>query len=300
MSKPRIFISCGQWTEGEKFLGKYIADQVKQLTDFEPFYAENVQDLNGLDHNILNALHECFALIVVMHPRGKITRPDGSVVNRASVWIEQEIAIATYIQRVEKRDIPIIAFAHRDIGREGIRDVLHLNPIPFTRDAEVMAAVTEQLAKWKGALFHQTRDISLQLKATNLSPRDGHNTKSLAVSVSNDTDDRIETYDLKVSIPEEFLKHSNAHYAGEVATDEMGYRCFRLSQANYGVISPRSSRGLFSTTICPACALEARGGSTWDVKEATFRVQIWVAGKRYSLEKSLKQLAADRDAGLSR
>jgi hypothetical protein len=42
------------------------------------------------------------------------------------VWIEQEIAIATYIQRIEKRTLPIIAFKHESVGRERIRDLLHL------------------------------------------------------------------------------------------------------------------------------------------------------------------------------
>jgi predicted NAD/FAD-binding protein len=41
---------------------------------FDAFFAENVQDLNGLDANILSALHECAALIVVLHPRGTIER----------------------------------------------------------------------------------------------------------------------------------------------------------------------------------------------------------------------------------
>jgi len=87
-----IFISCGQSTMAEKTLGKQIVEMVRAHTSLEPFFAEGVQDLNGLDSNILEALHGCVAFITVLHPRGEIRRPDGSVLVRASVWIEQEIA----------------------------------------------------------------------------------------------------------------------------------------------------------------------------------------------------------------
>jgi hypothetical protein len=68
---------------------------------------------------------------------------------RASVWIEQEIAIATYIQRVEKRPLPIIAFKHVTVGREGLRDLLQLNPIEFTHESEVLARLPERLKDWR-------------------------------------------------------------------------------------------------------------------------------------------------------
>jgi hypothetical protein len=129
MKKQFIFISCGQYTQAEKFLGKKIAEMVRSSTALGAFFAGDVQDLNGLDDNILKALRDCVGFIAVFHPRGNITRPDGSVLTRGSIWIEQEIAIATYIQRVENRPLPIIAFKHSSVGREGIRDLLHLNPI---------------------------------------------------------------------------------------------------------------------------------------------------------------------------
>jgi hypothetical protein len=58
MSKPFIFISCGQFTEPEKRLGKHMADMVRKLTGLEPFLADEVQDLNGLDANILGERSE--------------------------------------------------------------------------------------------------------------------------------------------------------------------------------------------------------------------------------------------------
>lgn len=149
MTKPFIFVSCGQYSDAEKSLGKAIVETVKSVTGLDAFFAEEVQDLNGLDTNILAALRDCAAFITVMHPRGTIIRPDGSGHIRASVWIEQEIAVATYIQRVEKRTLPVIAFIHESVGREGIRDLLHLNPIPFASEHDVLAALPNLLAHWK-------------------------------------------------------------------------------------------------------------------------------------------------------
>ncbi len=145
MKQPFIFVSCGQYTPEEKSLGKAIVEMVRSVTSLDAFYAEEVHDLNGLDSNILGALRECAAFIAVMHPRGTITRPDGSSHVRASVWIEQEIAIATYVQRSENRLVPVIAFIHESVDREGIRELVHLNPTPFTRDREVLDVLAERL-----------------------------------------------------------------------------------------------------------------------------------------------------------
>jgi len=158
VSKAFVFVSCGQYTEAEKSLGKAIVKMVESVASLDAFFAEEVQDLAGLDSSILGALRDCAALITVMHPRGKIVRPDGSELVRASVWIEQEIAIATYIQRVEKRRLPVIAFVHKSVGREGIRDLLHLNPIPFSDESEVLAALPARLREWKGLTGGNTPD----------------------------------------------------------------------------------------------------------------------------------------------
>src|SRR5215472_1283701 len=93
-----IFVSCGQFTTEEKDLGKKIVEMTRSITGIDTFFAEQVQDLNGLESNILEALRNCIGFITVLHPRGVITRPDGTTFTRASVWIEQEIAIATYIR----------------------------------------------------------------------------------------------------------------------------------------------------------------------------------------------------------
>ncbi len=144
-SEPKIiFISCGQSTEAEIQLGTQIFSVVKSF-GFEPFFAEKVQNLDGLNSSILRKLSECAAFITVLHPRGEIKTPKGDTIIRASVWIEQEIAIASYIQLIEKRELPVIAFAHEDVSREGLRTLLHLNPTKFKTEQDVISKLRGRL-----------------------------------------------------------------------------------------------------------------------------------------------------------
>jgi phage replication-related protein YjqB (UPF0714/DUF867 family) len=90
---PLIFISCGQFSDQEKRLGKEVVAVVKAL-GFEPYFAETQSNLNGLHENILNKLNECAGLISIMHDRGKVSGLDGTSHSRGSVWIEQQIAFS--------------------------------------------------------------------------------------------------------------------------------------------------------------------------------------------------------------
>jgi hypothetical protein len=290
-----VFISCGQFTDAEKRLGKQIAEMVKELTDLQPFFAEDVQDLGGLDANILEALRNCVAFITVMHPRGEIRRPSGSALIRASVWIEQEIAIATYIQRVEKRELPIIAFKHKSVGREGIRDLLHLNPIEFVDEAEVLAALPSRLTLWKSL---KPSGIELRLVSQPLRQQDGHAIRTLETILVNDTDARIDNYELEVRLPSGILKHFNAVYPHEVHCSEPGIRCFRFDQSRFGGIRPRDQRRLATFEYCTTCAIEEHGGGIVGaalVSESKLGARIWVNGKQYVVEKTIKQLAMDAE-----
>jgi hypothetical protein len=65
---PLVFISCGQYSEQEKKLGKAVTI-VKGL-GFDPYFAENQSSLKGLHENILSKLNECSGFIAVVHPRG--------------------------------------------------------------------------------------------------------------------------------------------------------------------------------------------------------------------------------------
>ncbi len=289
LSKPIVFISCGQFTQEEKQLGRQIA-QIVSSFDLEPFFAEEVQDLNGLEANILRALHECAAFITVLHPRGEIERPDRSVVTRASVWIEQEIAIAAYIQRIEKRALPVIAFAHESVSREGIRALLHLNPIPFSSEADVIVALPGHLRKLSVA----DSSIGLSMQSVALPPEDGHPIRRLNLRLFNNTNQRFTTFNGKLWIPREFLNHWGAIYPAEDrSSPNAPRRCFNFSEEGRGILNPHDGVLTFATDYCPACASVAHGGITASVGDAEFEAKAWVNNQEYSVKKSVAQLGKE-------
>jgi hypothetical protein len=288
-----IFISCGQYTDAEKRLGKQISELVRTLTDCVPFFAEEVQDLNGLDANILSALHDCVGFITVMHPRGEIKRPSGFVV-RASVWIEQEIAIATYIQRVEKRTLPIIAFKHKSVGREGIRDLLHLNPFEFTDETEILTELPKRLAGWKSL---KPSGVELQMTSKTAGRQEGHIIERLEITLVNETNRLIEQYQFEIRLPSGILKHWSATYPTEVRRNIPGLRCFRFDQIGRGALRPHDRlQNSITFEYCPTCAVPEYEnpliGATL-VSEMVLAATAWVEGNEYVVEKTIKQLALE-------
>jgi hypothetical protein len=152
--KGLVFISCGQVTVTEKQLGKDVCALVERLTPYIGYFAENQGSLEAMTKYILANLDKAIGLIAIMHPRGTVTYTDETGEHhqhvRASVWIEQEIAIAAYITQLLGREINLLCYAHRDIVmREGVRAYLPLNPIPFTDDAEIINDLTGRLPSWK-------------------------------------------------------------------------------------------------------------------------------------------------------
>lgn len=150
MPKPFIFVSCGQRTQKEKRLGAVICETIQKHGVFDCFFAESQHSLNGLHENIFDALAKSDGFITVMHRRGNVSYgPDKcEPLDRASVWVEQEIAIAAYIQRTAKNDLLTTAYIEKGVGREGLRELLHLNPLEFTSNDQVIADLKATLDKW--------------------------------------------------------------------------------------------------------------------------------------------------------
>ena len=148
--RKTIFVSCGQYTDEEKDLGKRVCDLVTKSTIFEGYFAQNQTTLKTLSENVLRRLYESVGLIVIMHNRGKI---EGRDVIRASVWIEQEIAMATLMEQVLGRPLHVALFIQRGIAIEGIRQQIQLNPIEFTSNDEVISRLREILPNWTKPLY---------------------------------------------------------------------------------------------------------------------------------------------------
>ncbi|MFY9610319.1 MAG: hypothetical protein WAU45_17115 [Blastocatellia bacterium] len=145
--KPLVFISCGQFTDDEISLGKAVEALIRDETPFDPYFAEQQNSLDGLTTNILSNLNRASGFIAIMHHRGEFETPNGHV-TRGSVWVEQEIAIAAFIQHVHGRRIEVAVYMQRGIGREGIRQQLRLKPVGFDRSDEVLADLRQRVKSW--------------------------------------------------------------------------------------------------------------------------------------------------------
>ena len=146
--KQSIFVSCGQRTEEERNLGSEVVKLINSNPKFSAYFADMQSSLRGLHENILEKLEHCAGFIAIMHPRGTVSFSDGKSFTRASVWVEQEIAIAAFIQRTKKQELKVAAYCHRDVDREGLRDLLHLNPMVFETSDEILSHLKETLRGW--------------------------------------------------------------------------------------------------------------------------------------------------------
>jgi hypothetical protein len=293
MSKPVIFISCGQFTPEEKALGKNMYKMVESL-GMQPFFAEEVQDLKGLNENILNNLRDCAGFITVLHPRGAIKRPDGTLHTRASVWIEQEIAIATYIAHVEKRAIPVIAFIHLSVGREGIRDLLHLNPITFSDEMEVLAALPERLRAW--GTLKSTGIVPIITSSNPIPNPDGHLIGKLAFAAVNDTNSRITQFNGTIRMPAGILKHwSNSYGFSEEKSTDHRYRVFRFDETNVRPMQPQTTTDISYYDYCITCGISDTGEMDHNlggvfVSERELELALWIDGKKYQTLRTMKEV----------
>src|ERR1051326_923569 len=242
---PLIFVSCGQSTSAERELGKEIVRLVERHTGCAAYFAENQSTLEGVTDNILKKLNDAVAVIAIMHPRGNVTNPTAAsraVWVRASVWIEQEVAIAAFVSQALNRPMQVRCYVHETIEREGLRDKLILNPIKFLNDSDVLADLSSFLPMW-GSLGQQQKKEPLSLRAVVKHqrvaiPGGGTNDERylLLVAVENDGELDATDFRLDVELPAAFL-------------DGGGYRLQRQS-ARAGFVKFQI------TNRDPACQME--------------------------------------------
>jgi hypothetical protein len=224
-----IFISCGQFTKAERALGREVSKLVDDLTPYDAYFADTQASLAALTENILSKLNQCAGLIAIMHPRGEVVFQDGSRHIRGSVWIEQEIGIAAFITQVLKKPMNVAAFIHQTIKREGMRDQLHLNPVFFEQDRDVLDSLRATLPTWSSAVKERSPiklDISHEKKRITGERHD----YELKVTVVNTGPGRIEKWELDVTFPNVFLEQSRS-YAVEVPEQRTDtHRFFRMTE----------------------------------------------------------------------
>jgi hypothetical protein len=187
MSEKRktVFVSCGQFTEEERSLGRRASELIHECTPFEGYFAENQTTLDTLTENVLRRLYESVGLVVIMHHRGTVETPRGRL-TRASVWVEQEVAVATLMQQILKRPLHVALFIQKGIAIEGIRQQIQLNPIEFTTNDEVVSRLREILPKWTEPLYIGDEERRKLVDSVDLSIRseNGHH-RNYTIQVEN-------------------------------------------------------------------------------------------------------------------
>lgn len=133
----RVFISCGQQSDDELNLGTTIAELAKSRTGIDGYFAEYQHSLDGVTKDIFNAIHSASGFIAVMHRRDQISEEPAEY--RASVWIEQEVAIASFLVQSLGLRLPARVYVQKGIRREGVRGFILVNPIEFETAEDVLA-----------------------------------------------------------------------------------------------------------------------------------------------------------------
>jgi hypothetical protein len=188
----------------------------------------------------------------------------------------------------------VIAFVHESVCLEGIRGLLHLNPISFRDESEVLAALPRLLKQWEVA---SPSGIQLKLESSRKRVEQEHRIRDVGVFVENNSNNRILNFTGEVCIPRGLLMHWSANYFGEVRSPNSKSRCFRFSEDGHGPISPHEEKLVFRTPYCFECAVQQTGddsriGSLL-VSESRVEAKLWVDGRQYSASATIEELEKD-------
>lgn len=207
--KPLVFISCGQYNKHEVELGQEVVRLIRDETSFEAYFAEQQNTLEGLSSNILSALKRATAFIGIMHHRGEITTPSGDTIIRGSVWIEQEIAIAAFIQTALARQLEVVLYLQRGITREGIREQLRLGPIEFENASEVVADLRLRIGRWSLAPVN-TSSLTAETSYELQHPYNGsYHPYKFSVELINNSTTLVDVWQIDLWFPSVYIEGSD-------------------------------------------------------------------------------------------
>jgi hypothetical protein len=243
---PLVFISCGQFTKSEIYLGKQIAKLVKEQTGAVGYFAQNQTSLDGLTDHIFKALDRAAGFIAVMHKRGQVTNPKGDLDRtRASVWIEQEIAIASFIQKTRNANLKVQAYIEEGIALEGAREKLMLNPEKFKTNAHVSKHLKKVLQTWQLQPPKSTDEpqVDVKIEKGPALKHDGdEHVYQLQVTLKNVSEVAMDAFLVELSFPSAFLVPYKK-MAGEVEDKKTKtHRFFQKTNADGAPLLPGDTR----------------------------------------------------------
>ncbi len=133
MTKALVFISCGQRNDEEKSYGKAIMKHFEGR-GFNPYFAAEIHDYEGLTENIFKALRNSEYFVSV-----NFKRKDNSC---GSLFVQQELAIAAFLK------IPMVPLRVGTIKLQGIAEHLIINEKEIGSPKEALRYLTNKTKKW--------------------------------------------------------------------------------------------------------------------------------------------------------
>lgn len=192
--------------------------------------------MEGLTANIFRALFDAAGFIVVLHKRGYVSYERGGEAKsvRASVFVEQEIALAAFMQQLLGRPLHVAAFIESDITLEGVREHIILNPIRFSTGVEILNHLREILPKWTAAERTRPSEAPLALRLgilRRVAHLAGRTEDKLVVYLHNKGSEPISNYWGEVSIPKGVVETpSNAAFSWIRNRSQGDHDLFRFTQ----------------------------------------------------------------------
>lgn len=216
--RPLVFISCGQYTDEEIGLGSAMERLVREETKYDAYFAEQQNSLDGLSSNILSSLGRCAAFVGVAHHRGVVDRLKDRI-TRASVWVEQEIAIAAFIQHALKRKIEVALYLQKGIHREGIREQLRLAPIEFETPEDVLKDFRSRLSTWNLEI-HRSYSLIAEWRYEKDRIDQKRHDYRFRVDLVNNGSVQVNDWKVRLDFPRQFLDGVSASGRGDFAYEE--------------------------------------------------------------------------------
>ncbi|MCK4514557.1 MAG: hypothetical protein KAU31_04825 [Spirochaetaceae bacterium] len=239
-SNPIVFISCGQRTNNEKNLGQAIEAAVANLPDIKPYFAQTVSSLDGLTNSIFRALDRAIGFICVLHNRGQVDVPGHPI--RASVWVEQEIAIAAFIRHVLGRDIRVLLLAEKGVAVEGVREHLLMNPVQFSDNDEALELARREIAGWDDLSALNRGPLSITMDWKMKQHRSDHHDYRFMLYVQNTGDQNEGEFHVDLWFPRRVVP--NARAAGAQRIED------RDTESQLCIRGPAERRGLYPGDKC--------------------------------------------------
>jgi hypothetical protein len=152
------------------------------------------------------------------------------------VWVEQEIAIASFLRQAQNRNLQVAVYIQHGLKREGVRDQLQLNPVEFNTMDEVIADFRVRLldGRFKPVRLPPPKEVDLELVFTRVSCGNGDvHRYRLSLRVTNTGAERLTDYWVGLHFRNAAIA-SDAHYPTKIR-ETATHALFRLDRQMAGV-----------------------------------------------------------------